>query len=126
MKKYFYILFVFAGILLSAQNASAQKYAFVDMEYIMGNIPAYEAAQEQLNQLSKGWEEEIQSIYAEVEQLYKNYQKESVFLSAEMKTQRENDILDLERQAKQLQRKYFGPEGEFMLRQQELIEPIQE
>jgi outer membrane protein len=92
----------------------------------MSNIPSYEAAQEQLDQLSDRWEKEIQSIYADVERLYKNYQKESVFLSADMKAQRENEIVELENKAKKLQRQYFGPEGELMKRQETLMQPIQE
>ncbi len=126
MKKYVIILLAVAGLMFGSQTAGAQRYAFVDMGYIMSNIPAYEAAQEQLNQLSTQWEEEIKSVYAEVEELYKNYQKESVFLSGEMKTQRENEIIELENKAKSLQRQYFGPEGELNTRQQKLIEPIQE
>jgi outer membrane protein len=126
MRKYFIIFVAISAILLSSANISAQRYVFVDMEYIMSNIPAYEAAQEQLNQLSGQWENEIQSVYADVETLYKNYQKESVFLSGEMKTQRENEIIELENRAKQIQRQYFGPEGELMKRQQALLEPIQE
>lgn len=126
MKKYLLILTVLAGLIFTGHNMQAQRYAFVDMEYIMSNVPAYEAAQEQLSQQSARWEEEIKSIYAEVEELYKNYQKESVFLSDEMKTQRENEIIELENKAKKLQREYFGPEGEMMKRQQTLIDPIQE
>jgi len=120
------IFLILTGVSFGAQNTNAQRYAFVNMEYIMSNIPAYEAAQEQLNQQSAKWEEEIKSIYAEVEQLYKNYQKESVFLSEEMKTQREDEIIQLENKAKNLQRQYFGPEGALMERQQTLIEPIQD
>lgn len=126
MRKYFIIFAAIGALLLSSANISAQRYVFVEMEYIMSNIPAYEAAQEQLNQLSEQWEQEIQSVYADVEALYKDYQKESVFLSGEMKTQRENEIIELENHAKQLQRQYFGPEGELMKRQQALLEPIQE
>ncbi len=110
---------------MAAGSASAQKYAFVDTEYILKHIPAYEAAQEQLDQLSKDWQGEIEDIYNEVAQLYRNYQKESVFLSAEMKVQREDEIVDQEKQAKVLQRQYFGPEGTLQKKQQELLEPIQ-
>ena len=126
MRTYIIILLIMAGSVFSLEKADAQRYGFVDMEYIMNNIPAYEAAQEQLQQQSAQWEQEIQNIYKEVEQLYQNYQKESVFLSQEMKTEREEEIIALEGKAKSLQRKYFGPEGEMAKRQQELIQPIQE
>ncbi len=111
---------------MAAGNASAQKYAFVDTEYILKSIPAYEAAQEQLDQLSQEWQGEIEAIYNEVAQLYRNYQKESVFLSAEMKVQREDEIVEKEKQAKALQRQYFGPEGVLLKKQQELLQPIQD
>ncbi|MFO8000006.1 MAG: OmpH family outer membrane protein [Marinilabilia sp.] len=126
MKTYVFLLFVIIMSSLSLQETRAQRYAFVDMEYIMSNIPAYEAAQEQLQQQSSQWEEEIESMYKEVEQLYKAFQKESVFLSEEMKKQREEEIIELEGKAKSLQRRYFGPEGEMNKRQQELMDPIQE
>ncbi|MFW6267770.1 MAG: OmpH family outer membrane protein [Marinilabiliaceae bacterium] len=126
MRRYILLLLLIVGSLVSHEKANAQQYAFVDMDYIMGNMPAYEAAQEQLEQQSTQWEEEIQEIYKEVEQLYKNYQKENVFLSEEMKTQREEEIIELEGKAKSLQRQYFGPEGEMSKRQEELIQPIQE
>ncbi|MGQ1946017.1 OmpH family outer membrane protein [Geofilum sp. OHC36d9] len=123
MKKTIIILLA----LMSLQSVlMAQKYGFVDTDYVLRNIPAYEAAQEQLNQASKGWQQEIEAIYKEVAELYKTYQSESVFLSAEMKTAREEAIIEKEKQAKQLQNKYFGPDGELALRRQSLVQPIQE
>lgn len=126
MRTYVFFLLVLAGCFFSLGKTNAQQYAFVDMEYIMNNMPAYEAAQEQLQQQSAQWEKEIQDIYKEVEQLYKNYQKESVFLSQEMKNEREDEIIEIEGKAKSLQRKYFGPDGKMNQRQEELIQPIQE
>jgi outer membrane protein len=126
MKKNYFPLILALTFILCGASLSAQRYAFVDMQYIMSNIPAYEAAQEQLNQLSQKWEKEIKDIYAEVEQLYKKYQTESVLLSPEMKAQREEEIIQLENNAKKLQRQYFGPDGEMAQRQQALFQPIQE
>ena len=93
-------------------NAHAQKFALVDMEYIMGNIPAYERANEQLNQVSKKWQAEVEAIDNESKTLYKNYQNEAVFLSDAQKKEREQAIVDKEKQASELKKKYFGPEGE--------------
>jgi outer membrane protein len=123
MKKTIIILLALMGL---QSVLMAQKYGFVDTDYVLRNIPAYEAAQEQLNQASKGWQQEIEAIYKEVAELYKTYQSESVFLSAEMKTAREEAIIEKEKQAKQLQNKYFGPDGELALRRQSLVQPIQE
>ena len=92
--------------------AQAQKYALVDMEYILKNIPAYERANEQLNQQSKKWQAEVEAVQNQAQTLYKNYQNESVFLSAEQKKQREQAIVDKEKEAAELKRKYFAPEGE--------------
>lgn len=104
----------------------AQKYGFVDTEYILNNIPSYSAAQEKLDQLSEGWEKEISDAYAEVEQMYKDYQNEVVLLSREAKVKREEEIIASERAAKELQNMYFGVEGELFKKREELIQPIQD
>lgn len=110
---------------LFALAANAQKFALVDMEYILGNIPAYEQANEQLNQTSKRWQAEVEAIENEARTLYKNYQDESAFLSAEQKTAREQAIIDKEKEASELRKKYFGPEGELYKKRVALLEPIQ-
>ncbi|MBR8536507.1 OmpH family outer membrane protein [Carboxylicivirga sediminis] len=117
---------VLLSLLFVGQMAFAQKYAFVDSEYILRNIPAYEAANEQLSQLSSKWQGEVEQRYQEVAELYKNYQAENVFLSNEMKTKRENEIVEKEQQAKQLQQNYFGQNGELFKRREALIKPIQD
>lgn len=105
---------------------NAQKFALVDMEYIMKAIPAYETANEQLTQLSKKWEKEVETKLAEVQTLYKNYQTEVVFLSEEMKKQREEEIIAKEKAANDLKRKYFGADGDLFKKRESLIKPIQE
>ncbi len=120
-------LFVFGFILaLSFSTSIAQKYAFVDTEYILNNIPTYKSAQAQLDKLSADWEKEISEMYSEVERLYKAYQNDAVLLTQEMKKQREDEIVNKEKVAKDLQSKYFGPEGELFKKRQELIKPIQD
>ena len=115
------ILFCFAVL-----GANAQKYALVDMEYILKNIPAYERANEQLNQQSKRWQGEIDEVVAEAENLSKNYQSESAFLSDEQRVMREEAILAKEKEASELKRQYFGPQGEFYKKRESLIAPIQD
>ena len=107
-------------------SVAAQKYALVDMEYILKNIPNYEMANEQLEQISKRWQAEIEAEAAEAESMYKNYQSEMVFLSAEMKTKREEAIVAKEAEVQELRRTYFGPEGELYKKREALIMPIQE
>jgi outer membrane protein len=107
-------------------NAAAQKYALIDMEYIMSNIPAYERANEQLNQVSKKWQAEIEAINNQAKTLYKNYQNEAVFLSEAQKQEQEQAIVDKEKEAAELRKKYFGPEGELYKKRVSLIEPIQD
>jgi len=106
--------------------ASAQKFALVDMDYILKNVPAYERANEQLNQVSKKWEGEIEAILTEVETQYKKYQQESVFLSDAQKTKAEEAIMAKEKQASDLKKKYFGSEGELFKKRQSLMSPIQD
>ncbi len=122
MKKILLIFVVF----LAGQFTFAQKYVFVDSEYILKNIPAYEAANEQLNQLSATWQKEIEKLYSEVSELYKAYQTENVFLSNEMKKKREEEIVTKEKNAKKLQQHYFGPQGELFKKRESLIKPIQD
>ena len=107
-------------------SAGAQKFALVDMEYILKNIPAYERANEQLNQTSKKWQDEVEAINTQAQTLYKNYQNELVFLSAEQKKDREKAILDKEKEASDLKKKYFSPEGELYKKRESLIGPIQD
>jgi outer membrane protein len=112
--------------ILSSAMAFAQKYAFVDSEYIRKNIPAFTSAQEQLDKLSKQWEKEVADGYAIVEQMYKSYQSESVLLSQEMKTKREESIVAKEKEMKELQNKYFGMDGDLFKKREELVKPIQD
>lgn len=123
MKK---IILLTAAVVLASAFATAQKYAFVDSDYIRKNIPAFNTAQEQLEKLSKQWEQEVADGYAEVEKMYKAYQNEAVLLSQEMKTKREEAIINREKEVKELQNKYFGIEGELFKKREELIKPIQD
>lgn len=117
---------LFLVLTTSALAASAQKFALVDMEYIMGNIPAYERANEQLNQASKKWQAEVEALGNEALTLYKNYQNEAAFLSEAQKKEREQAIVDKETEAAELKKKYFGPEGELYKKRTSLISPIQD
>ena len=123
MKKFIFTLIVLAA---SFSGAQAQKFALVDMEYIMSNIPAYERANEQLNQTSKAWQAEVEALNNAAQTLYKNYQNESMFLSEAQKKEREQAIVDKEKEAADLKKKYFGPEGELYKKRQSLVEPIQD
>lgn len=104
----------------------AQKYAYVDTDYILQNIPEYTDAQDQLNEMSKIWQEEIEAEFTEVEKMYKDYQAEAVLLPEDLKKKREDQIINKEREIKELQNKRFGPEGDLFIKRQELIKPIQE
>jgi len=123
MRKNILILSLFVGILGSL---SAQKFAIVDMEYILKNIPSYETANEQLNIISKKWQSEVEAKMQEVQNMYKNYQTELVFLSDEMKVEREEAIIAKEKEAQELKREYFGPEDELFKKRQSLMKPIQD
>lgn len=115
------ILFVSLGCGVS----QAQKFAFIDSEYILKNISSYETAQEQLNILSKKWQGEIEQKQNEVKALYQSYQADLAFLSAEQKTKKENQIVAKEKELAELNQKYFGPEGTLYENRKKLIEPIQ-
>ena len=110
----------------SFMAANAQKFALIDMEYILKNIPAYERANEQLNQISKKWQSEVETLAKDAQTMYKNYQSESVFLSEEQKTKKEEEIVNKEREAAELRRTYFGQDGELFKKRESLMGPIQD
>lgn len=114
------------ALLMLATTASAQRFAYVDSEYILRHIPEYLAAQKQLNALSVQWQEEVDNRFAEIEKLYRAYQDDQVLLSEEMRRKREDEIVTKEREARDFQREKFGFEGELFEQRVALIQPIQE
>lgn len=123
MKK---ILLALAVAIVCSIGASAQKFALVDMEYILKNVPSYEMANEQLNQISQRWQKEVETKAKEAETLYKNFQADMVFLTDEQKAKKEEEIVAKEKEATELRYKYFGPEGELYKKRQSLMKPIQD
>ncbi|MCR5315971.1 MAG: OmpH family outer membrane protein [Bacteroidaceae bacterium] len=117
---------LFIALIALPMSVFAQKYALVDMEYILKNVPAYERANEQLNQISKKWEGEVEAILKEAETMYKKFQSESVFLSDAQKQKTEEAIMSKEKEASDLKKKYFGSEGELFKKRQSLMAPIQD
>lgn len=111
---------------VAAITANAQKFALIDMEYVLKNVPAYERANEQLNQVSKKWQAEVEALNTEAGTMYKNYQNEVVFLSEEQKKKKQEAIMQKEKEASDLKRKYFGPEGELFKKRTALLSPIQD
>ena len=110
----------------SAVSMQAQKFALMDMDYILKNIPAYERANEQLSLVSKKWQAEVDALTTEAQTMYKTYQNEVVFLSAEQKKNRQDAIMEKEKQAVELKKKYVGPEGELFKKRNALMTPIQD
>jgi len=123
MKK---IAFLMVALIAGLTTANAQKFALVDMEYVLKNIPSYEMANEQLNQVSQRWQREVDDLKKEADAMYKNYQSDMVFLTDEQKKKKEEEIVAKEKEVSQLQYKYFGPQGELFKKRQSLIKPIQD
>lgn len=123
MKK---LILLFAFMIGTIGVANAQKFALIDTEYILKNISSYETAQEQLSVVSKKWQGEVEKAQQEVKTMYQSYQADQSFLSGEQKTKRENAIVDKEKKLQELNRKYFGPEGELFKMRESLIKPIQD
>lgn len=114
-----------AAITLSAQAGTA-KFGYVDTDYIMSEIPEYKAAQNELDKTSVQWQKEIDTKYAEIDKLYKAYQADAILLTEEMKKKRENEIINKEKEVKDLQKQRFGVDGELFKKRQELVKPIQD
>ena len=114
------------AVLACTVGAMAQKFALVDMEYVLKNIPAYEMANEQLNQVSQRWQKEVDDLAKEAKTMYKNFQNDMVFLTDEQKKRKEEEIMAKEKEVTELRYKYFGPQGELFKKRESLIKPIQD
>ncbi len=123
MKKQFALVLLATALSFTAYG---QRFAYVDTEYILENIPEYQAAEREIEQLSIEWQTEIENNFAEIDNLYRQYQAEAPLLPEEMKRQREDEIIRKEREAKELQMRRFGREGELFAKRQELLQPIQD
>lgn len=127
MKKLIYILSIAACFIMFGTNyAEAQKVAYVDLQYILRNLPQYETANEQLTMISKRWQKEIDALQQEARLLETNYQTEQIFLSEDLKAKREEEILAKQQEALELKRKYFGQDGELFKKREALLKPIQD
>lgn len=123
MKK---ILFTLTVMIAAWLGAPAQKFALVDMEYILKQVPNYEMANEQLRQLSARWQKEVEQVSRDADTMYKKYLADKVFLTEEQIKKREEEIVAKEKEATDLRYKYFGPEGELYKKRQTLMKPIQD
>ena len=119
-------IILLAVAILFATFAFSQKYAYVDTEYILNNIPVYESAKTQLEDLTKEWKKEIDAKKSSIDQMYQNYQSERILLTEELRAKREDEIMKKEQELKQLQQKYFGESGMLYKKREELIKPIQD
>ena len=123
MKK---LILILAIAVAGTVGAAAQKFAMVDMDYILKNVPTYEMANEQLNQLSQRWQKEVEAVGKEAETMYQSYLSDKVFLTEEQAKKREEEIVAKEKEATELRYKYFGPEGELYKKRQSLLKPVQD
>jgi len=126
MKLIFKSTLLLALVAVMSTPTYAQRFAYVDSEYILSQMPSYKSAQTQIDEQSKKWQEEIDTKFEAIDKLYKQYQAEKVLLTKDMQTKRENEIIEEEREAKKLQNDKFGYEGELFKKREELIKPIQD
>lgn len=124
MKKTLFFIGLF--MVLTLGSSYAQKYALIDMEYILKKIPTYESANKQLETLSEQWQSKVDEEAESVNAMYKKYQADLVFLAGNEKTKRENEIVARENALQELRNQYFGPQGELFTQQEKLIKPIQD
>lgn len=117
---------IIAAVLLTGFSTFAQRYCVVDSKYILENLPEYKQAQNKLDEVSTTWQKEIDAKLQDVDRMYKSYQAEQVMLSDDMKKKREDEIIKKEKEAKDLQKKRFGYEGDLFKKRQELVKPVQD
>jgi outer membrane protein len=114
------------AMLLTGTLTFAQKFACVDTDFILNNMPEYKQAQKELNDLSIQWQSEVEAKFKEIDKMYKAFQAEVVLLPDDLKTKRENEIIAVEKEVKTLQKQRFGNEGDLAKKRAELIKPIQD
>ncbi len=113
-------------LLVGTGVATAQKFCFVDTDYILAQSPAYQTAQTELNNLSVQWQKEVEAKFAEIDLMYKNFNQEKILMTDELRQKREAEIVQKEKEAKDFQKQKFGVDGELFKKRQELIKPIQD
>ncbi|MEO8760355.1 MAG: OmpH family outer membrane protein [Bacteroidia bacterium] len=119
-------IIIFTAVIMTATTAVAQKIGYVDSEYILNQIPEYKAAKAELDKTSADWQKEIEAKYAEIDKLYKTYQAEQILLTDDLRKKRENEIVNKEKEAKDLQKQRFGTDGDLFKKRMELVKPIQD
>ena len=120
------ILIIAVLLVFTALGVSAQRFAYVDSDYILKHIPEYNSSQKQLDALSAQWQKEVDAQFIAIEGLFKAYQADQVLLTEAMRKSRENEIIEKEKEAKEFQRLKFGFEGELFQVRTKLIKPIQD
>src|ERR1700712_5363485 len=123
MKK---IFLTFGFVMLMSVCAFAQRFSYIDSEYILKHIPDYVSSQKELDALSKQWQKEVDARFQEIDRMYKAYQADQVLMTADMKKRREGEIVEKEKSAKDFQREKFGPDGELTKHSNDLVKPIQD
>ena len=123
MKKMFLMVAVF---LMVSATSFGKKYAYIDSEYILSNMPEYTEAQAELDRIAVEWQKEIEAQFKKIDSMYKKYQVEAITLPETMKQKRENAIIAAEAAAKDLQKKRFGKDGDLFKKREELVKPIQD
>lgn len=123
MKK---LLCAIAIVCLSFSGAYAQKYAYIDSEYLLSNIPSYVEAQTELDKLSIEWQKEIEAKFKKIDEMYRKYQQDAVVLPEEAKQLKQKEIINAEKETKELQKKRFGTDGDLFKKREELVKPIQD
>lgn len=117
---------VFVVMLLGMNAQQGLKLGYVDTDYILSSIPEYKAAEKELDKVSVDWQKEVEAKYSEIDKLYKSYQADAILLTDDMKKKRENEIINKEKEAKDLQKQHFGVDGDLFKKRQELVKPIQD
>jgi len=119
-------MLLMSAVLMTGMMMNAQRIAIVDVNEVLENLPAYTKAQDEIDVIAKAWQQEIAQEYDKIKSSYNEYQAEQVLMTAEMKTKKEEDIMNKEKAVREMQKRKFGPEGELFVKRQELVQPIQE
>lgn len=120
-------VFLLLPLLLTAGTATAQqKIGYIDSDYILGKLPEYATVQQQLDRMAQTWQQELDELKTDLDEKFREYQARELLYTNEERQRRRQEIVQEEEALERLRVKYFGPEGDIFLQQEQLMRPVQE
>ena len=120
------IFLLFISLAMATVTLQAQRYAIIDTKYILDKMPEYKEADKKLAQVTEQWQKEIDTKQSQLNNMYRNFEAEQFMLSDELRKKREDELFNMEKEVRDMQKKRFGFEGDLFKERQRLVKPVQD